>query len=81
MVGIRIFRLRGLTVSGFRNWRPCPHFALIGTIRREYLDHMLFWTSADLENKLLNFSGTTSTTIAPNTHGKGERRICQCHHP
>jgi transposase InsO family protein len=28
---------------------------LIGTIRREYLDHMLFWASADLENKLLAF--------------------------
>src|SRR5437762_7919999 len=28
---------------------------LIGTIRREYLDHLLFWTSADLENKLLDF--------------------------
>ena len=28
---------------------------LIGTIRREYLDHTLFWTSVDLENKLLNF--------------------------
>jgi len=28
---------------------------LIGTIRREYLDHMLFWTSADLENQLLVF--------------------------
>ena len=28
---------------------------LIGTIRREYLDHTLFWTSADLENKLLDF--------------------------
>ena len=26
-------------------------------------------------------SGPTSTTIAPITHGKGERRICQCHHP
>jgi putative transposase len=26
---------------------------LIGTIRREYLDHLLFWTTADLENKLL----------------------------
>jgi hypothetical protein len=27
------------------------------TIRQihEYLDHMLFWTSADLENKLLDF--------------------------
>jgi putative transposase len=28
---------------------------LIGTLRREYLDHMLFWTAADLENKLLDF--------------------------
>jgi putative transposase len=28
---------------------------LIGTIRREYLDHLLFWTTADLENKLLDF--------------------------
>src|ERR1700722_19604477 len=28
---------------------------LIGTIRCEYLDHTLFWTSADLENKLLDF--------------------------
>jgi transposase InsO family protein len=28
---------------------------LIGTIRREYLDHTLFWTTADLENKLLEF--------------------------
>ena len=30
----------------FHQWR---------TILREYLDHMLFWTSADLENKLLDF--------------------------
>jgi putative transposase len=28
---------------------------LIGTIRREYLDRTLFWTAADLENKLLEF--------------------------
>ena len=28
---------------------------LIGTIRREYLDRTLFWTTADLENKLLDF--------------------------
>src|SRR5215472_10710471 len=25
------------------------------SIRREYLDHILFWTTADLENKLLDF--------------------------
>ena len=29
---------------------------LIGTIRREYLDRTLFWTTADLENKLLDFT-------------------------
>ena len=28
---------------------------LIGGIRRGYLDHMLFWTTVDLENKLLDF--------------------------
>jgi transposase InsO family protein len=28
---------------------------LIGTLRREYLDHLLFWTTADLEKKLLDF--------------------------
>jgi transposase InsO family protein len=28
---------------------------LIGTIRREYLDRTMFWTAADLENKLLDF--------------------------
>jgi putative transposase len=28
---------------------------LIGTIRREYLDRSLFWTTADLEMKLLDF--------------------------
>ena len=28
---------------------------LIGTIRREYLDHTLFWTATDLERKLNTF--------------------------
>src|SRR4051794_33926083 len=28
---------------------------LIGTIRREYLDQVLFWSTADLETKLLEF--------------------------
>ena len=28
---------------------------LIGTIRREFLDHVLFWTSTDLERKLAEF--------------------------
>jgi putative transposase len=28
---------------------------LIGTIRREYLDHILFWNARDLERKLMDF--------------------------
>jgi len=28
---------------------------LIGTIRREFLDGTLFWTTADLETKLIDF--------------------------
>ena len=28
---------------------------LIGTIRREFLDHTLFWNDADLEKKLADF--------------------------
>ena len=28
---------------------------LIGTIHREYLDHILFWTTVDLEKKLIDF--------------------------
>jgi putative transposase len=28
---------------------------LIGTVRREYMDHTMFWTAADLENELLDF--------------------------
>jgi putative transposase len=28
---------------------------LVGTVRREYMDHTMFWTTADLENKLLDF--------------------------
>jgi putative transposase len=28
---------------------------LIGTVRREYLDRTLFWTTTDLEMKLLDF--------------------------
>ena len=56
----------GKPICGSWRWqksRPFPYVPqshpfverLIGTIRREYLDHMLFWTSADLENKLLDF--------------------------
>jgi transposase InsO family protein len=32
---------------------------LIGTIRREYLDRILFWTTADLEAKLIDLGVAT----------------------
>ena len=51
---------------------------LIGTLRREYLDHLLFWTTGDLENKLLDL-GPISTTIARIPHWKRERRLRRCH--
>ena len=35
---------------------------LIGTIRRECLDRMLFWTAADLEAKLLEFQRTLGSS-------------------
>jgi hypothetical protein len=35
---------------------------LIGTIRREFLDHVLIWNAVDLERKLEEFR--VSTTIA-----------------
>jgi transposase InsO family protein len=37
---------------------PCSHPVverLIGTVRRECLDHLLFWTAVDLERKLVEF--------------------------
>jgi len=48
--------------------RPLSHpfvERLIGTIRREYLDRTLFWTKADLENKLLDFQTYFNKHRAP----------------
>jgi transposase InsO family protein len=44
---------------------------LIGSIRRECLDRTLFWTSADLENKLLDFRSYFNDH---RTHTSRERR-------
>jgi hypothetical protein len=38
---------------------PCSHpfvERLIGTIRREYLDHLWFWNRLDLQHKLARFA-------------------------
>ena len=52
--------LRILEVTEIKSVPYVPLFhpfveRLIGTVRREHLDHILFWTTADLENKLLDF--------------------------
>ena len=52
--------LRILDVDELKSipYTPCSHpfiERLIGTIRREYLDHTLFWNANDLEKKLTDF--------------------------
>ena len=34
-----------------------PRVDLIGTLRREFLDHVLFWNASDLERTLVDFAG------------------------
>ena len=46
---------------------------LIGTVRREYLDHVLFWTAADLERKLVEFQQYCNEHRTP-PDGQGARR-------
>jgi hypothetical protein len=51
-------RILEVTEIKFVPYVPLSHpfvERLIGTLRREYLDHLLFWTTGDLENKLLDF--------------------------
>jgi integrase-like protein len=55
---------------------------LIGTIRRECLDRMLFWTAADLEMKLLDFqhyyNGHRTHAGAGRAHAGTQRRRGRC---
>ena len=51
---------------------------LIGTIRRECLDHTLFWTTVDLQNKLLDFRNYFNNHRTHNS--LGERPIRPRHH-
>ena len=53
---------------------------LIGTIGREYVDHMSFWTSADVENTLLDFR-TYFNHHRTHHSREGREPICPCHHP
>jgi transposase InsO family protein len=48
---------------------------LIGTIRREFLDEMLFWNARDLERKLAEFQTKPTTTAHARTrHWQATRR-------
>jgi len=52
---LRILEVREVkTVPDVPRSHPCVE-RLIGTIRREYLDHVPFWNARDLEKKLLHF--------------------------
>jgi putative transposase len=66
---------------------PCSHpfvERLIGTIRREYLDHVLFWSRLDLQRKLARFArydnharvhSTLSGTTPAEQRGRAPPRI------
>ena len=48
--------MNGIAVCRMFNHAPQSHpfvERVIGTLRREYLDHLFFWTGTDLEKKLL----------------------------
>jgi len=67
-----------LRVLEVKEIKTVPHVPLshpfvermIGTIRREYLDRTLFWTTADLEAKLSDFQNQW----APDSCGAGRTR-------
>ena len=50
---------------------------LIGTIRREYLDRVLFWTTADLEAKLIDFQHYYNGTITAIERMQGWKGACR----
>ena len=52
---LRILEVTEIKSDSLRAAFAPPVERLIGTIRREYLDRILFWTTADLEAKLIDF--------------------------
>ena len=52
---LRILNVREIKTVPYVPWSHPVVERLIGTLRRECLDRMLFWTAADLEGKLLDF--------------------------
>jgi putative transposase len=59
-------RVLGVTETKTVPYVPLSHpfvERLIGTVRREYLDRILFWTTTDLEAKLVDFQHLTLMLI------------------
>jgi transposase InsO family protein len=60
---------------------------LIGSVRREFLDRTLFWTTTDLENKLLEFQNyfnghrahTSLEGQTPDQHSNGAQPLADLH--
>src|SRR5262249_15578204 len=52
---LRILGVREIKTVPYVPWSPPFIERLIGTIRRECLDRLLFWTTTDLELKLSDF--------------------------
>jgi transposase InsO family protein len=55
---------------------------LIGTIRREFFDHVLFWTAVDLERKLVEFkhyynAERVHASLGGSTPAKSGDAFCQ----
>ena len=50
---LRVREIDALNVPHVPLSHPCVE-RLIGTIRREFLDHVLFWNARDLERKLVD---------------------------
>ena len=52
---LRILNVHEIKTVSYTPISPPFIERLIGTIRREYLDHILFWNAQDLERKLADF--------------------------
>jgi transposase InsO family protein len=52
---LRILEIHGLKTVPHAPWSHPFVERLIGTMRREFLDHVLFWNARDLERKLADF--------------------------
>jgi hypothetical protein len=52
---------------------------LVGTMRREFLDHVLFWNAGDLERKLADYVGSPAAGTWSNSQRRPDERIRDAH--